>query len=493
LVFFVALPASAAELFGTPVRVMLSPGDAHIAAEQEIPVTPGRDGRAEVRFLLPKGSVDVSITAKDRAVEDWTSAKSYLDAPAKARHERRNALIKELTAVEGEIKAIQARMALWTTRTAKELSFDDLDKRDNRMRQIIPELHGKLHELEEQAKALKAERDSLPVVGKEVVLVSASLSGPATGTVRLFYTYSTGQCGWRPLYRFTALPDRDLVLAHLSAEIRQNSGQDWNNAEITLVSHIARQQAPRKLSPWLVENATDVDAAVPLSRAQASAPVAMEADILPNAAAPPAIQMMDRGAFASWELGKRSLREGTSRLTIREAEWKTPIFRLARPAQGKQLFIAARHTVDDPRAWPAGAASYFLDGAAAGAGTFVLDGNKARLFFGADPRVTVERELDSRQSGRSGIIIGKRQNWEWNWTFKAFNGRSQPVLLRVEDARPQARDKDIAIAMNSKPEHKLDEEHTLYWELTIPANQGADIIHSVTVSAPADMQVRPGR
>ena len=491
LVVLGALPAFAADLFGTPVRVMLSPADAHIAAEQEIPVTPGRDGRAEVRFLLPKGSVDVSITAKDRAVEDWSSATIYLNNPAQAQHERRIALTKELTAVEGELQAIQARLALWTTGTAKELSFDDLDKRDNRMRQIIPELHGKLRQLEEQAKALKAERDSLPSVDKEAVLATASLSGPAKGTVKLFYTYSTGQCGWRPLYRFTAQPDRGLVLAHMSAEIRQNSGQDWNSAEIALVSHNTRRQAPHKLSPWLVENSTD--AVVQLGRAHAPAPAMLEASP-PLAAAPaPAIQMMDRGAFASWELGKRALREGTSRLTIREVEWKTPIFRLARPAQGKQTFIAARHIVDDPRAWPAGAAGYFLDGAAAGAGTFALNGNKAQLFFGSDPRVTVERELDSRQSGRSGIIIGKRQNWEWNWTFKAFNGRSQSVLLRVEDARPQARDKDIAIAVNSKPEHRLDEDHTLYWELTIPANQGADIIHSVTVSAPADMQIRPGR
>ena len=491
MVILCALPASAAELFGTPVRVMLSPGDAHIAAEQEIPVTPGRNGRAEARFLLPQGSADVSITAKSRDVEDWSSATIYLNNPAQAQYERRIALIKELAAVEGEIQAAQARLALWTTGVAKELAFDDLDKRDNRMRQIIPELHGKLHQLEEQAKALRAERESLPSVGKEAVLVSASLSGSVQGTAKLFYTYTTGQCGWRPLYRFTALPDRDLVLARLSAEIRQNSGQDWHNAEIALVSHNARQQAPRKLSPWLVENATN--AAVPLARSLAPAKVMLEADLLPTAAASPAIQTMDRGAFASWELGKRALREGTSRLTIREAEWKTPIFRLARPAQGKQAFIAARHTVDDPRAWPAGAASYFLDGTAAGAGTFALDGNKAQLFFGSDPRVTVERELDSRQSGRSGIIIGKRQNWEWNWTFKAFNGSSQPILLRVEDARPQARDKDIAIATHSKPEHRLDEEHTLYWELTIPANQGADIIHSVTASAPVDMQVQPGR
>ena len=492
LVALGALPASAADMsFGTPVRVMLSPRDAHIAAEQEIPVAAGRDGRAEVRFLLPKGSVDVNITAKDRAVEDWSSAPIYLDNPAQAQHERRNALIKELTAVEGKIQSAQARLALWTTGATKELSFDDLDKRDDRMRQIIPELHGKLNELEEQAQALRAERDSLPSVGKEAVLVSASLSGPAEGTAKLFYTYSTGQCGWQPLYRFTALPDQDLVLAHMSAEIQQNSGQDWNNAEITLVSHSTRQQAPRKLSPWLVENAPPVAAQNLSLRAQASAPMRFEADAIPMHA--PEIRMMDHDAFASWELGRRALREGTSRLTIREAEWKAPIFWLARPSQGKQVFIAARCTVEDPRAWPAGSAGYFLDGAAAGSGIFALDGNKATLFFGSDPRVTVAREMDSRQSGRSGIIVGKRLTWEWNWTFKAFNSRSKPILLRVEDAQPQARDKDIAIAINSKPTHKLDEEHTLYWELNIPANQGADIIQSVTVSAPADMQIRPGR
>ena len=488
-----ALPASAAEVFGTPIRVMLGPKDARITAEQEIPIATGQDGRAEVRFLLPVGAGDLSITAQDRTVEDWSSATTYLSNPGQAQHERRTTLMNKLTVVEGEIQATQARLALWNTGNAKELSFDDLDKRDGKMQQIIPQLHSKLHEFKEQAKALKAELSSLPSVGKEAVLTAASLSGPAKGTAKLLYTYSTEQCGWRPLYRFTAFPDRDVVLAQLSAEIRQNSGQEWNNAELTLVSHNVRQQAPNKLSPWRVEN-TDTD------RPPAPAQMGRQLDGLPAAGAgvqpkvtqEPVIQMMDRDAFVTWELGKRALREGTSRLTIHAAEWKAPIFWLARPSQNKHTFIAARCTVDDPRAWPGGPASYFLNGAAVGSGAFALKSNKVDLFFGSDPRVTVEREKDARQSGRSGII-GKRQTWEWNWTFKAFNGRSKPVLLRVEDAQPQARDKDIAITMHSKPEHKSDDDHTLYWELTIPANQGMEIIHSVTVSAPADMRVRPGR
>ena len=498
LLFLTALPAAATEAaFGTPVKVLLSPRDAQITAEQDVAITAGQDGRAEVRFLLPQGAVDVSITAQDRTVEDWSSAMTYLDGPIQAQHERRLALTKELTAIEGEIQAIQARLALWQTGGAKELSFADLDKRDGKMRQLIPEFHIKLHDLGERAEAVKAERNSLPAVGKQAVLVTASLSGPSKGTAKLSYTYTTGQCSWRPLYRFTALPDKDLVLAQLSAEIWQNSGQEWPGAEITLVSHNTRQQAPFNLFPWLAANVdTREQSAASLDKAKPEM-MRMEMPVSPASAepkpAPPTIEMMDSGAFISWELGKRALREGASRLTIREAEWKAPIFWLARPALGRETFIAASCIVDDSRAWPNGAASYFLDGAAVGAGAFALDGNKAKLFFGADPRVTVEREMDARQSGKSGIIIGKRQSWEWNWTFKAFNGRSKPVLLRVEDAQPQAGDKDITVTMNSKPEYKLDESHTLYWELTVPANQGATITHAVTISAPADMQVEPGR
>ena len=491
-----AFPVAAGEaVFGTPVRVMLSPVDAQIAAEQEIPVTAAQDGRAEARFLLPKGASDVSITARERAVEDWSSAASYSDKPVQAQHERRLALIKELTAIEGEIQAIQARLELWKTGSSKELSFADLDKRDNKMRQLIPELHIKLHDLEERAEALKAERDSLPTVGKEVVVVTVSLSGPASGSAKLSYSYTTGQCGWQPVYRFNALPDRNVVSAQLSAEIQQNSGQDWKNAEITLVSHNRHQQAPDTLYPWMVENTSTSDNGIARAKyrmEEAAAPMQMQAAPEP-APAPPPIQMLDRSAFASWELGKRSLREGVSRLTIREAEWPAPIFWLARPAMGAETFIATRCNVADPRAWPNGLASYFLDGAAVGSGSFALDGNKAKLFFGADPRVTVEREMDGRQSGKSGIIVGKRQNWTWNWTFKIFNGRSKPILLRVEDAQPQSGDEAITISMNSQPESKLDENHTLYWELTVPANQGTKIAHAVTVSAPADMPVRPGR
>jgi uncharacterized protein (TIGR02231 family) len=374
------------------------------------------------------------------------------------------------------------------------LSFDDLDKRDGRMRQIIPELHARLHELQNQAKVLKFKRDNQKKMSRQAVLAAVSLSGPAEGKVNLVYSYTTNQCRWRPVYRFTALPDRGVVLARLNAEIRQDSGQDWNNVEITLVSHNAGGRAPSDLLPWLVVN-SDLD------RRKKDAPMAAESAVFAMAPQEPRsdndkeieIPLKDGGAFVSWELGRRAVRAGVSLLTIREAEWKAPIFRLARPAQSRNAFIAARCVVDDPRAWPSGSADFFLDGATAGSADFALDGNKAALFFGADPRVTVERETDSRQSGRSGILVGKRQSWEWKWTFKAFNGHAKPILLRVEDAAPQARDKDIAIAVNSKPEHKLDEKHVLYWELTIPANKGADIVHSVTLAAPEDMSVRPGR
>jgi len=489
-----AFPAFAAEQFGTVLRVMLGPQNAHIAAEQEVPVVAGRDGRAEARFLLPKGAVDISITAEKRTVEDWSSVKTHLDKHAPEQHERRLALMRHIRSVDGEITAAQARLELWKTGGVKESSFDDLDKRDGKMRQLIPELCVKLHELEEQVAALRTELDNLPVRDNEAVLAVLSLSGPASGTVRLSYSYTIGQCGWRPVYRFTALPDKDVVRAQLFAEIRQYSGQDWNNAEITLVSHnTAGRQSPGKLLPWRAENA---GTAVALRAQRAEISMMEEAAHIMHAepAAPQQeIMMADRNAFISWELGRRALREGTSRLSIREAEWKAPIFRLARPVQGNNVFIAARCVVEDARAWPAGNADYFLDGASAGAGVFALDGNRAVLFFGSDPRVNVERELDSRQSGRSGIIVGKRRDWEWKWTFKAFNGHAKPVLLRVEDAQPQAGDKDIAVTVNSTPEPRPDENHTLYWELTVPARESANITHSVVISAPADMQVRPGR
>lgn len=497
-VFFGVLPAHAAE-FGTVTEVLLSPDSARITAEQNVKITANPDGQAEARFLLPKNSFDVSITAEGRAVEDWSSAKSFSEIP-EDRHERREALRKDLIVLEGQMQAAKARMALWSAADTKEAAFDETVRRDEHMQKIIPELHAGMKEMEERIKTVKAELDALPAVSREVVAVRAALSGKAEGSAALRCIYTTPLCGWLPSYRITALPDLERVTAQLYAEIRRDDGQDWNKAHVMLLSRGDSGQAPRALPPWRAggeyEPAAPDQAAggAGLYRQARAVRRQLEqksaAQTLP-APAPPLFS--DGNAFASWDLGARTVREGRSRLLIRQAQWKTPVFRLARPALDSRVFFAARFAVEDARAWPQGQASYFLDNAAAGNGLFLLRGGRAEVFFGVDPRVTVFRELDSRQSGTRGIIVGKRRSWDWKWTFKAFNAGSKPVLLRVEDAEPQAGDKDISVTLASKPEAKKDGEHVLYWEIAVPANEGVDIDHAVTISAPADMKVQPGR
>ncbi len=495
-----ALPAQVAQAagFGTIKEVLLSPQNARITAEQEVTVEAGADGRAEARFFLPGNSVDVSLTAEGRGVEDMATARHFSELPP-AGHERRDALRNEIIRLEGQKRAAEARLALWTA-PGKELSFEDMSKRDAHMQQAVPELYAAVKALEERIRAAKAEYDALPAVGRELTAVTASLSGPAKGVVKLRCSYTAGDCGWQPLYRVTALPDHNLVRVRLEAEISQNSGQDWNAAHVVLVSRAADTRlTPLQLFPWKVENSATVDDnAMPFAAArQDSTPMQKPKALIAGAPLPspaPAPLFMDRDAFASWELGTRNLREGISRLTIREAEWKVSFLRLARPAMDKRVFLSARCTVEDARAWPQGRATFLLEDAAVGKGNFALRDDKAELFFGVDPRVSVERILDSRQSGKSGVIIGKKRGWEWNWTFKAFNAGSKSVALRIEDAEPESGDKDINISVNSKPEAKKDEkEHLLFWELILPPNKGADINHAVTVSAPADMNVNPGR
>lgn len=70
---------------------------------------------------------------------------------------------------------------------------------------------------------------------REEVRVTARVDG-VSGVVRAHCSYTLFNCGWRPVYRLDAHPDRNEIVFVQEAEISQSTGRDWRQVELALRS-----------------------------------------------------------------------------------------------------------------------------------------------------------------------------------------------------------------------------------------------------------------
>lgn len=498
-----ASQAFAAEKPVAPDSVTLFPGRALLECTEVLSQAVLPDGQRGVLVTLP-ASADpetLRISAKSGTLVDVRLDRVPAVDQGVIETMRKELLAKrrELAVVSGELGAIDSRISLWSDTPADGSSAAEMERLDAAMSKHLAGLHRSRFDVEERRTALEAEAAELEeaikrAVGgdRQVWRVQAAFAN-APVQMELRYSYVLGNCNWQPLYRFEALPGQGKVAFTFTAEIEQASGLDWKDANIALAT-VERFVAlvPPGLPDWLVEERQVVmyDSAVGgrASMMEEAAPAMMK-----SVAAAPAPRKVERGSYAVWELGRRTVPAGRRiSLPVQAEYWRTDFNYTARPSGDSKAYLTAQVVLPAPRELPQGMAMFLVDGALIGKRNFRLSGAEADLFFGADPLVTATMRLLEKQSGSKGIV-GRKQTMVWAWEIALKNDRNHPVLLTVEEPEPQSGHSDIRIEMESAPRPEKDEEHKLVWKLELPAGGESVIRHAVTVTAPKDMDVDFGR
>lgn len=480
----------ASALAGT--EVVLYPSGAQVRVEETLPVSNG-----EISFLLPVDTRDLRIAVEGGAVSSQEERPESLpdSVPLADLRERLTQARERAAALEGEEAAAQSRLGLWTQGgLARQAAVEELEKLDAAMSARVKDLYVRLAALKPQVEKARAEvrrlekdmeRSGAGTEGKRVIAQVSSRGE----SVRVRYAYVQGECGWQPMYRLDAEPEKGLVRFVQEAEIRQGSGQDWKQVRLTLASVNPEQgMTPAPLPPWRLRlwkvQPRQADMAAPM----AAAPLMAEARKAPSNAAP-----REEATFTAWDLGTRDVPAGKPlRLELAQGEWKADFVRLARPGYGqKATWLMAEVRLPEAVDFPSGEAQYLVDGTPIGKALFSLQGKEADLSFGTDSRVRVDMKQDLRQSGSKGFV-GKRQTRLWKWAIEVTNGHAKPVAVRVEDPAPQIGDKAIEVKISAEPAPVV-KNHVNTWNLEVPASGKRVIDYTVEASAPEDMPLRDGR
>lgn len=521
--------AAASGVPAQPVAVLFYPNEIHLTVEERIKPesVPGKGQGLKITLPVNASRATFFATVNDSPANGfyWLDpiaapllSNNAANEQAEEQNAERQALLDAIKSIRKEIdeknagiKARKARLALWENLDPNDEKFkpDDIMKLDAAYAERLAAMYAAesqdVRDLEElQGNMNKAQRklqfyDTANVRNVAVI----PFSGPEDKPAFVRYSYIMPGSS-RASYRLTAYPAKDLLRIEQDVTLSQNSGGTWKDVEV-YISTTRRDTSirPSVLTPWQIA-LTSKDTPPPAPRrtmmaepmAQMSQAFDMK-EVSQKASAPVQEEM---GTFRLWSLGRKNIDSNVAvTLPLAKDDYAASYHYTLQPSLNPKGFLTASLSLDKALELPQGKARLFVDDVAIGEQALSINGSKATLFFGTDPQVSATMRDVKHSTGETGFI-SKEQNMLWHWEIIVRNTRGRAVEVWVEDPLPDEQDTAIKLTVESKPTPEktvtaaqLGATKVYRWKFTLQPNEARTIDHKVTVAAPADKILLPGR
>lgn len=490
--------------WAAPTQVTLFPGSAQVEEVSAVTVESGEAGLSSCTLVLPSQADPASLRfgklAEKGTIADlaWKTRQEKNQSALEPLNRRLAELKTERDAVLSELEGVRGRIAFWKAQTKPgEQTVAALRELAEEMGKALrvdtakaQALTPRLEELE--ARIVWVEKEIADTAGKGRTVWEVRVLVAGTAPKELSYSYTLRDCGWTPMYRLEASPARKSIDFSWQAKVWQRSGQDWSDVRLFLATMQPQIQAePSSLPPW------EIGPLRVFRKAMAGAPMmSMRSDAANEemlAEAPPEPVQVRHSTYAAWDMGKKSVPAGDTRiLEIERDAWPVAFTHLIRPSLDSKAFVQARAEFTEPKELPPGTAFFFIDGAMVDQRQFSLSGRDATMFFGTDPLLTCTTVLKDKKTGEKGIFKQK-QTFLRQWTMTVRNAAERPAQVRIEEPRPLPRDERINLELTAKPEPlKEDDPEIMAWNSTIAAGAEMTITLDLKLDAPEDLNIDPG-
>jgi uncharacterized protein (TIGR02231 family) len=363
--------------------------------------------------------------------------------------------------------------------------------------------------IKDKIEALRRQRDeSTGSQQKETKVVEVMLDVAREGSLTLTLATVIPQAGWVPSYDVRLAADAKTAELSFRAMVRQQTGEDWNNIDLTLsTARPAAGGAPPELYPWRI--------AFPRPQPIMESRIGYGA----VAAAPSKIKQVERGGLMVMESATAD--EGPAAFeTARVSDEQSSIaFHISRPldipADGSQHgsivaieqlpvtmeFLAVpklsplvflKSEIVNQAAYPLlpGKVNTFAGNTYTGSSYLkkVAAGEKFDLFFGADDQVTVKR-AELKQHKEAGLFGNNRVSYRYR--IELTNFHKEPVTVTLRDQLPLPGDEEIKVSLDD-PSAKPDEVGTdgrVTWKAQLKAGEKKDLTFGIQVEYPKDREV----
>jgi len=343
---------------------------------------------------------------------------------------------------------------------------------------------------------------------KEVKTVEVAVEITREGKLSLELSSMTPQASWEPSYDARLAADAKNAELTFRAMVRQQTGEDWNNIDLTLsTARPAAGGAPAELSPWHIALYRPQPvtvrmlsaAAAPRSMAKMESRMQREYEVMESAAAEEA-----PAAFATTRISEeqssisfhvpRTLdipSDGTSHGTVVAVE-QLPVNLeyMAIPKLSPAVFLKSEMVNKATYPLLPGKVNTFVGTSYTGSSRLkkIAAGEKFDLFFGSDDQVTVKRE-ELQQHKEAGLFGNNRVNYRYR--VELGNFRKEPVLLTLRDQLPLAGDEEIKVSLEEpsiKPA-EIKNDGTIIWSMPLLAGEKKALTFGILVEYPKDKEI----
>lgn len=503
------------------VTVALKPGSQIIAVEG-LPV------------LLQDDSVRVDAKGTARATITGIEVKrSFLSQTADKRVKEIEAELKQLERKLGGLDARKAGLlaqkgfvdsikVAWGERISQQLAIGkpttaELNEAMGFVGSNTVKVEDQQRDIEQEKQVIKEQMDALKrkrqeATGsyrKESKTVEVAVETAKEGKLTLDLSGVVNQATWEPGYDVRLAQDGASAELTYRAQVRQQTGEDWNNVPLTLsTARPASGGAPPTLYPWRISFYRPMPMAMPAAAPMRSykkaakpmmaenmkADMAMEEEApAPEPAAFQTAQAAAEGTSIAFKIPKPvDIPSDNTRHSTVIALEKLPVSTEygTVPKLSPVAYLTAE--LVNKAGWPLmpGTVKIFSGNTFVGSAEMkqVASGEKFTLPFGSDDQITVKRE-ELKQHKEAGMFGKNRMGYRSTITVSNFRKEAQTV--NVKDQLPLAGDSEIKISLEEatlQPTEKKD-DGTLIWKMKLAAGEKKVISYEIVVEYPKDREV----
>lgn len=454
----------------------------------------------------PKGTTVFEVKLREAfSSEEKAAKRAKLEAQVQALEDQKTDSADRIASRKAEAEILKALADKAATKSGSEsgakvselaASVGQVGKRLESLALAVRQEERSQRQLERRLAALKAELDQIGHAELKTRVAAVEVELAQAGPCRFELSYFVEEASWAPRYdlRLAASDKEPKVELDFLAELRQQSGEAWDNVALSLSTALPLQdsQVPDPTQWWL-DYRYPVSAApmrmmlgAARSKSKAMAEEAPAAALAPAPQAPAfeqasdsAAQVQDQGVSALFTVKRRASvpsMDQSQRVTIAKSTLPATLKLVAVPRLSPAAFLEAKIVYTGEAPLLAGPAQLFRDGDLAGIANLPLTmpGEAFDLGFGMDEHIKVSRKRRTQKSGSAGLFNGKDKR-SYDWDIKVANYHDGPRDIEVREQLPRSRQDGIKVtALELDPKPSAEDPlkpGLLRWDLTLAKGQ----------------------
>lgn len=513
----------AAEIESRIVRVTVYPGMALVEREAALNLKAGANTLTLTG--LPAVLVDESVHARvssgggvaieEIKVERWFLSRAD-EGEARKVETAILDLARQIMLLEGELKSLAAKEkfvhSIQATNPAGQASafrpdaaawnttLTYLGSQLNKLYEEMTTLELKRRELKEEKEALEKQLAELQSAKpREDKSIELTLRTDAGGTGKLAVTYLVSDVTWWPGYEIRALPGEGRMELLYTGQVRQKSGEEWSDVELSLsTSQPARSATVPELWPWDLRLWQPSRVAMQKAGGREdNAVLAASFNKAEEMMAPEAPAGIDSRStsilFAIPGLRTIASGEEPARVVIARSSYAAAMSYITIPKLSSFIYLQGKIVNEGLAPLLAGQAMVYVDGDYVGKTAIkpLAPGESADLSLGIDEGLKVKRELVKKYERNKGTL-SKKQEMEYDYRIVIENFKKQAVKVKVVDQLPRPLQEEIELGdvkLSPPPEEWDKDKQQVSWTLEIKPGGKSELLLHFTVSSPRSARV----